>query len=621
MGIVYKIVANGEESILYSFAGGSDGANPEGRVAVDANGDVFGTTSEGGASMNTFDAGVVYKIDPSGHETLLHTFSAGADGANPVGGLILDSKGNLFGTTIGGGAQNAGVVFEITAAGMEKILYTFTGGTDGGSSEAGLTVDANGNLYGTTGSGGLGHGVVFSVSRSGKETVLYRFSGGTDGGSPEAGVIRDLQGNLYGTTPVGGTGGYGTVYKLSPTGDESVLYSFSGVDSIQGQDSEGGVIFGSGGRLLGATVAGGPGGTGVIYEVSGVGQESVLFSFPGSTGGFSPEGTLIGDAAGNLYGTNSDGGIGFGVIYKILPGGQEKVLYAFTGGVDGGLPLCGVTPDAAGNLYGTTIFGGVANAGVVYKLDAAGQESTLYSFAGGADGGGPNSGVILDAVGNVYGTTAGGGAMNFGVVYEVSPGGVETVLHTFIGGADGQGPQAAVARDHAGNLYGTTISGGVGNLGVVFRIAPDGAETILHSFTGGADGGEPTSSVILDPAGSLYGTTNFGGTNFAGVLFQITGTSETVLFNFDYTDGAFPGNVVRGPSGNLYGTTYDGGTNNEGVVYEVTPGGSELVLHNFSGADGSNPTGVFLDSSGTLYGSTFGGGKTGGGVVYQVKPD
>ena len=617
-GVAYKLSPTGAETILHSFAGGSDGANPSGAVVLDAAGNVFGTTSEGGSAEGAFDAGVVYKLDPSGNETILHSFAAGTDGANPIAGLTIDSQGNLYGTTVGGGSLFSGVVFKVTAAGKETVLYTFTGGADGSYAAAPLTL-ANGNLYGTTESGGSGHGVIFTLNSSLKQTVLYTFTGGSDGGSPSSGVVFDKKGNLYGTTPEGGPGGFGVVYTLAPAGQETVLYGFSASASVQGQNSDGGVIFGVNGHLFGATLAGGPAGTGVIYEVSGVGEETVLYSFPGSPGGFSPEGMLVRDQSGNLYGTNFDGGIGFGLIYKINPNGQETVLHAFTGGLDGGVPLAGLTPDSAGNLYGTTLFGGASNAGVVYKLTPTGNLTTLYSFTGKTDGGEPDSAVTLDADGNVYGTATDGGASSLGVVYKVSPAGVETVLHSFTGGTDGQYPESAVTRDPAGNLYGATLGGGLDNFGTVYRVAPSGQETILYNFTGGADGGQPLGSLLLDSAGNLYGTTAFGGANFAGVVFKLSGTSETVLFSFDFTDGSSPGTLVRDPAGNLLGTTQLGGTGGDGVVFEITPTGAEVVLHNFSGADGNAPTGVILDSSGALYGSTFQGGQTGGGVVYELK--
>jgi uncharacterized repeat protein (TIGR03803 family) len=198
------------------------------------------------------------------------------------------------------------------------------------------------------------------------------------------------------------------------------------------------------------------------------------------------------------------------------------VLYSFTGGSDGGYPLAGVIRDSKGNLYGTTNGGGASYAGVVFKVDTSGNETVLYSFTGGSDGGYPLAGVIRDSKGNLYGTTNGGGASGAGVVFKVDTFGNETVLYSFTGGSDGGYPLWVVlVRDSAGNLYGTTNGGGASGAGVVFKVNAAGNETVLHSFTGGADGGNPYAGVILGPEGNLYGTTAFGGETNAGVVFEI----------------------------------------------------------------------------------------------------
>jgi uncharacterized repeat protein (TIGR03803 family) len=214
---------------------------------------------------------------------------------------------------------------------------------------------------------------------------------------------------------------------------------------------------------------------------------------------------------------------GAGVVYKLDTTGHETVLYTFKGGADGGYPYAGVIRDSAGNLYGTTYGGGTASWGVVYKLDTTGQETVLYSFTGGADGGEPMAGVIGDSAGNLYGTTNyGGGTATAGVVYKLDTTGHETALYTFSGGADGGWPWAGVIRDSGGNIYGTTFLGGTANEGVVYKLDITGQETVLHSFTGGADGGSPRAGVIRDPAGNLYGTASNGGKRSTGVVFKLT---------------------------------------------------------------------------------------------------
>ena len=341
------------------------------------------------------------------------------------------------------------------------------------------------------------------------------------GANPFAGVVRDLAGNLYGTTTYGGEkfcGFYGTgcgvVYKLDPAGHEKRLYAFMGL-ADGGTPSYAGVID-SAGNLYGTTSQGGQGvpGSGVVYKLDPAGQETVLYTFTGGSDGANPSFGVVRDSAGNLYGTTGGGGDCCGVVFKIDPFGQYTVLYTFTGGADGGYPGGGVIRDSAGNLYGTTENGGDLSCtaffspgcGVVFKVDPSGQETVLYSFTGGADGGFPFvAGVIRDPAGNLYGTTFAGGGSGCndsggfgtdgcGVVYKLDTSGQETVLHTFTGGSDGGNPFPGLVRDRAGNLYGTTGGGGdlsctfypyAPGCGVVFKVDPSGQETVLYSFRAG----------------------------------------------------------------------------------------------------------------------------------------
>ncbi len=337
-----------------------------------------------------------------------------------------------------------------------------------------------------------------------------------DGSFPYGGVLPDGEGNLYGTAVFGGTAGDGIVYKIDSTGRETVLHNFTGPD---GSEPEAGVIRDSEGNLYGTTRVGGTANAGVVFKVDPSGNETVLHSFTGGDDGNSPYAGVIRDSAGNLYGTTGSGGAGCpspgcGVVYKLDTARNLTVLYAFTGGADGGFPTGSLTGDSAGNLYGTTNGGGnTCNCGVVFKLDRSGNETVLYTFTG-TDGDGPQAGVIRDSAGNLYGTTDFGGTDGYGVVYKVDASGRETVLYDFTDGADGANPYAGVIRDSAGNLYGTTLYGGnvaacpatfftPAGCGVVFKLDTAGNETALYSFTGGADGSVPVAGVIRNPAGIL----------------------------------------------------------------------------------------------------------------------
>jgi uncharacterized repeat protein (TIGR03803 family) len=359
-------------------------------------------------------------------ETVLHSFTLPPDGANPTAGLVRDAKGNLYGTTYRGGASSSGTVFKVDPTGEETLLYTFSGGADGKHPNAGLVRDAAGNFYGTTSSGGAsGIGTVFKLSKTGKETVLHSFAGyPTDGASPYAGLILDGAGNLYGTTTSGGASDEGTVFKLDSSGQESVLYSFRG--DPDGANPFAALVQDAAGNLYGTTFYGGTYercggyGCGTVFELKASGKEEVLFDFTSMEGSW-PYSNLVLDSA-ILYGTTEAGGDeGYGTAFS-LKAGVVTVLHSFTGaGGDGESPYAGLIRDAKGNLYGTTSRGGAFGDGMAFKLDKSGNETVLYSFTGLPDGAYPLAGLIRDAKGNLYGTTEGGDPWRGGVVFELSP--------------------------------------------------------------------------------------------------------------------------------------------------------------------------------------------------------
>lgn len=668
-GVVYKIDASGQEAVLYSFTGGADGGYPYAGVVADAGGNLYGTTPEGGVleSYCARGCGVVYKITPSGQETVLYGFPGGAAGQAPQAGLIMDANANLYGTTVSGGnpsreGYGCGVVYKVTPAGQETVVYAFTCGADGASPSGGLTMDSTGDLYGAAQYGGTdscyrGCGVIYEVTPVGRETVLYSFTAASGVTNPVSNLTRDLAGNLYGTAHSGGQNYNGGVFQLSSSGSFSVLFQFqAGTEDVRGY---GGFILDPAGNLYGVTALSTAPAEGMVYKLDPSGQETTLYGFAPAPGGTSLVSGLTRDAAGNLYGTAWTGGTSnLGVVFRLDPSGNETVLHTF-GGPDGAYPESGVILDSAGNLYGTTSYGGSAGNcyvsecgwGVAYKLAPSGQETILHVFSGGADGAEPAANLILDSAGNLYGTTAGGGAFNAGTVFKLSPAGQETILYTFTGGSDGGYPHSGLTFDSAGNLYGTTEGGGAMYGGVVYKLDPTGNETVLYTFTmygnggGGPTGAFPTSGVVLDSAGNLYGTTWAGGESSfgcegygCGVVYEMSEAGEfSLLFSFDEggAGGAIPvAGLVRDSAGNLYGTaagggmdydvctgSYQGASGGCGLVFRVDPYGNETVIYRFTGADGGNPwAGVILDSSGNIYGTTYGGGTANGGVVYKLTP-
>ncbi len=347
------------------------------------------------------------------------------DGGYPYGVLVRDTKGNLYGTASYGGSSYAGTVFEISKTGTETILYNFTGSSDGGYPYAGLVRDAKGNLYGTTEGGGTsGYGTVFKVTKKGVETVLWNFTGGTtDGCYPYQGLVEDKAGNLYGTTESCGTSGQGTAFKVSKAGKYKVLHSFAGGSSDGAFPIYGNLTMDKTGNIYGVTDSGGADGYGVVYKMNKKGTVTVRYSFAGgSTDGCYPLGTVAVDKTGNLYGTTESCGTGgTGTAWKVSKKGTETVLYNFTDGAsDGGYPISGVARDTKGNVYGTCEVGGASGLGTVFEVSKTGTLTLLHSFSG-SDGEIPIGGVILDAKGNVYGTTADGGTDSYGVVWSLTP--------------------------------------------------------------------------------------------------------------------------------------------------------------------------------------------------------
>ena len=661
------------ETVLYDFTGTPYDAVLGG--VTDKAGNLYGTTPGGGAA----GLGAIFKMDTSGNETFLYSFTAGnMDGISPNPGLSMDSAGNLYGTTFLGGSNNWGTVFKLDPTGHETVLYSFTGGADGGNPIGGVAIDSAGNIYGTTSSGGVTGvccGAIFKLDPTGQEKLLHSFTGANgDGKFPNGGLIQDSVGNIYGTTLQGGvTGGCcGTVFKVDPAGHETVLYSFLLANQGNGDGAfpNGGLTLDSAGNLYGTTNGGGLATgcsyCGTVFKIDPTGHETMLYNFTGTNGdGSYPKSGLIKDSQGNLYGTTYGGGVyngcyfGCGTVFKVDPTGKEMVLHEFTGGSDGGSPNSGLIMDSTGNLYGSNQLYSqptAANPAIVFKVDPAGQASALYTFpVTNGDGAGPTGGLIMDSAGNLYGTTQGGGdtrcgdlsSSGCGTVFKLdSSTGHESVLYSFTGSkGDGATPAGGLVMDAAGNLFGTTQGGGndqclVIGCGIVFKLDPTGHETVLYSFAGGnGDGAVPQAPLIMDVTGNLYGTTQDGGGTLCGNLnlvgcgtvFKLDPTGhETVLYTFTDSngDGAAPNApLAMDAAGNLYGTTQFGGDTlcdshnfGCGIVFELDPTGHETVLHTFTASNGgdSYPSGGLIkDSAGNLYGTTSG---TTSGTVFKLDP-
>lgn len=361
------------------------------------------------------------------NETILHAFKGTDDGANPFAGLTQDKDGNFYGAASTGGASGYGAIYKIAPDGTYTVLYSFAGGSDGASPLSAPILDRHGNLYGTAnyGGGDCNCGIVYRISRKGKETVLHAFTGQPDGFDPFASPVMDKQGNLYGTTLSGGTF-YGSVYKIAPDGTESVLYAFAG--DADGDSPYPGLTVAKNGDLYGATSFGGAHGFGTVFKLTPDGTKTILYSFAGSTDAASPSSTPILDNRGNIYGTGKFGGgsCNCGAVYEVTRNGKETLLHSFAGGNDGFSPGYGLTRDGGGNLYGATTEGGSGSCngygcGTIFKLASDGTETILFVFHNGKDGSTPYAAPIVDLLGNLYGTTNYAGAQRDGVVFRLKP--------------------------------------------------------------------------------------------------------------------------------------------------------------------------------------------------------
>ena len=379
------------------------------------------------------------------------------------------------------------------AHGGTNVIYSFAGDEDGEYADTDLAIDKAGNLYGTTVLGGdFGSGTVFQLSPSPNgwvHTVLYSFTGSADGGEPYKGVTLDAEGNLYGTAVTGGSGscegGCGVAYKLEHrTWTESVVHAFTGGDDGSG-----------------------------------------------------PGARLTIDGQGNLYGMAPTGGAnGLGTIYQIQPNGNSwtfKVIHTFTGGSDGSSGSAGQMLLRGGLLYGAATAGGIYSKGTVFSLKPTHTGEwifkTIYSFRGQPDAGFPYGGLLFDGAGRLYGTTYYDGAYNLGAVYELFPQQVgewkERVLYNFQGGGDGQNSISNLVLDASGNLYGTTSEGGLGS-GVIFQLTPTAnarwSESVPHQFQGPPDGAFAYNGMVADASGNFYGATVHGGADGEGAIYQFT---------------------------------------------------------------------------------------------------
>jgi uncharacterized repeat protein (TIGR03803 family) len=376
--------------------------------------------ADGSGIMGNTDVMSVGVSCGAGQESVLTNFSpANSGGFAPYGSLLQAWSTVLYGVTAFGGASGKGTIFSIQPDGTFGVLYSFAGGTDGAIPYGGLIQGADGSLYGATTAGGVnGTGVVFRINTSGVETVLYAFGTGSDAQQPYGSLLQGSDGNFYGTSLAGGANGQGTVFRITPSGTETVLHSFgSGTDGIA---PRGALIQGTDGNLYGVTSQGGENGHGILFRMTLQGVETVLYSFANGTDAANPQGSLIQASDGNFYGLSAHGGqYGAGALFKLTAGGTESVLVSFGASGDGANPYGDPLQASDGDLYVLTLNGGANSAGALVRVTLAGTESVLYSFGGSGDGASPYGSLIETSDGTLWGATSAGGSSGTGTLFSI----------------------------------------------------------------------------------------------------------------------------------------------------------------------------------------------------------
>jgi uncharacterized repeat protein (TIGR03803 family) len=711
-GTVFRWSTNGTISLLHAFANGTDGAVPYGGLIQGTDGALYGTANDDGATEGT-----VFRMTTSG-ATTGYSLNPASSGAAPCGALVQGKDGNFYGTCSMGGAyrygsvwanaQGYGTVFRWTPAGSLTALGTFNL-EDGAYPASAIVQAADGNFYGTAQSGGSqgGFGSIFKITPAGTLTALFSF-GNTNGANLTAGLALDADGSLYGTTYAGGADNAGTVFKLTPQGTFSSLYSFTG--GAEGSNCYGGLLLASDGNWYGATEGGGVYGLGTIFRISREGVLSKLVDFDGYQGG-TPECTLIQATDGRLYGTTLFGGAdGFGTIFRLTLDGALQITepprnqaafagdnVSFSVATFGALPVSyqwlrsGAYLVDAGNVSGSNArilaltnistadaatysvvvsnrYGTLTSVGAVLQVNNSAPfivsqpESqsvlvgTTVAFSVQATGDGllsyqwlENNTNLVDG-GNLSGSStplltlapvATDDAGTYAVVISNSLGSVTsspallTVLPpgppaatlryvlSFTGTNGGSfNPYAGVIQGADGNFYGSTVDGGSEGFGSLFRLSPYGASATLYSFTNGADGAAPLAGLVQAGDGNFYGASSPGAGSPFGTLFRLNPAGVfSALHTFQGgVDGGNPvGSLVQADDGNLYGVASTGGSNGFGTVFSLSTNGVFTPLWSFQSTDGAYPVGPLTPAAdGQLYGATALGGSNNLGTIFGL---
>lgn len=607
-GVIFRLTPDGSYTVLYHFGAGADGGQPFARLLAATNGALYGVTSIGGAN----GSGTLFRITTGGAFTKLRDTLPSHDVVASTA-LIQASDGSIYGCAGLGGDNGTGCIFTMTFSGEVNILYSFAASPSQEIFPNSLVEGGDGSFY------GLAYGdKIYRVTKAGAFSVLKKLDLSANG-FPNSGLTVGADGALYGTTQNGGQSRTGSIYRFTTSGSFS-LFASLGAGTTDLQWPTGAVVQAADGSFYGMARNGGAYGAGGIFKIDKQGAVTTVRSLFYGPDGANPQSALIQATDGNFYGTTYRGGaFNWGTIFRMTPSGAVTTLHVF-GGVDGASPTSRLIQGPDGALYGTTTL-------TVFRMTLAGDFLKLHDLEAAGLGAAPSLPLVLAPNGMPYGTTYNGGAHIAGSVYKIRTDGTGyTIVYSF--GAnynDGYSPSSGLLRASNGSLYGTTSAGGANSFGTIFRIDSNDLFSVVHTFDGD-NGAGPEAGLMQARDGNLYGTAG-GGTGTGGVIYRLTlSGAYTVIHNVNDPEGSMSYcDLVQAEDGDLYGTATRQNGDMTGTVYKVSLTGAVTTLHTFSqisiygaNGDGAVPYGLASGLDGNLYGVTNIGGPSAAGTIFQI---
>ncbi len=620
-GTIFRLLANGDFEILYHFNPISDGSNPNSALVEVSQGTFVGTTQTG----SSLGSGTLFSFSLTDGFGVLHAFQSSSNGGNPRGSLAFDAEDQMiYGTCSVGGSGGFGSAYGYNLGSGYTMIHSFAGGANGSYPQGGLMLGSDGLLYGTTQFGGSdGQGTIFSIDPSnGLYSVLHSLSSLTaEGRYPFCTLVESSTGILMGTCSEGGTNNTGTLFKMTVDGTFTKLRNLQ--SSQDGSFPKAGLIPLEGNILAGVAEFGGDSGYGTLFTITESGTFQKILDFNDLGTGSNPKAALV-KSGNTAIGAAANGGANnFGTIFSLNDDQSITKLHDFS------LPLNGANPrgiqQSGNSLYGVTSAGGAFNAGVFFKTALDGTAVLVHDFDPAVDGEYPNTDLEMSADGSFYGTARFGGENAAGTVFSIDPEGTVEVIHNFDGAEMGRFPFGQILAHSDGSYYGTTINGGLYDNGILYRIDENGIFTKLFDFYSFFDAGDIEAKLIEGINGNLYGAAASGGSSFNGALFEYDFSSSlvSVIHSFeDATDGSQPkGNLIMTVDGSIYGSTSGGGLGG-GSLFQYNPAtGYETIYLLDPAVDGASIVGgLAKDENDKIIGFANESGALNGGTCFSYDP-